>query len=174
MQLNHGSGFSLWELLLVCSLTIIMAPLVIPSVFIDSMTTYDEAAKRIVTGSLQQARSAGLAGRVAGSLISFESATSTFVLQAVPQTLPHGYTINSIVLDGNSADTIQAGFDPLGNVNLTPAGNQAVISLARPDGTAIYTFTIAGKGIPVPQPSAGTTNSGGSSGGGGGGCRWFQ
>ncbi|HOT28176.1 MAG TPA: type II secretion system protein [Candidatus Ozemobacteraceae bacterium] len=174
MKRTGPSGFSLWELLLTCAVAIVAAPLVLPLFFVDSHAASDETASRIILGAIQQTRSAGLAGRVVGGRISFTSATSTFTMQSDQQALPSGYVIKSISLDGTQISAIEAGFDPLGNISFTPYGNQAVLTLARADGTEIRTITLEGKGIPIPQPTAGTAETGGSSGGGGGrGCRWL-
>lgn len=174
MNRTPRSAFSLWELLLTCAVMIVVAPLAMPLFFMDTRETSDETAARIILGAVQQSRSAGLAGRTSGSRMSFTGATSTFTLQSEQHVLPSGYVVKSISLDGSEVPTLEAGFDPLGNVSFTPTGNQAVLILARADGTEIRTITLEGKGIPIPQPTAGTSAGGGSSGGGGGrGCRWF-
>ena len=111
-------GVTLVELLLVVALMAVIAPITYPLALQMLTETNDQPVANLVRESVSHANSMGLIGRDKESQLSFESGESLFYRADKDKavSLPDGYEIGDIYLDGKIASAADIKFKLSGKI----------------------------------------------------------
>ncbi|MDD2623628.1 MAG: hypothetical protein PHQ02_02250 [Candidatus Riflebacteria bacterium] len=109
-------GVTLVELLLVVALMAVIAPITYPLALQMLTETNDQPVANLVRESVSHANSMGLIGRDKESQLSFESGKSSFSRADKAVSLPDGYEIGDIYLDGEKESAADIKFKLSGKI----------------------------------------------------------
>lgn len=101
-------GVTLLELLLVVALAAVIAPITYPLALQMMTESNDRPVANLVRESVSHANSMGLIGRDKESQLSFESGESLFYRADKAVSLPDGYEIGDIYLDGLDGEKVSS------------------------------------------------------------------
>lgn len=140
-------GVTLVELLLVVALMAVIAPITYPLASQMLTETNDQPVANLVRESVSHANSMGLIGRDKESQLSFESGESLFYRADKAVSLPDGYEIGDIYLDGDKNTVADVKFRLNGKIQANDGDIGKLVVEVKRGGTVFESVEAASRAV---------------------------